>query len=70
VATGTGTPNNIYTLDDIGKEGRFLDKAYESWLWHKKMGHMNFDNLVRINKKEVVREMPEISKPISTSCKH
>jgi transposase InsO family protein len=31
---------------------------------------MNFDNLVNINKKEVVREMPEISKPTNTLCKH
>ena len=37
------------------------------------MGHINFDNLVRINKKEGVREMPKISKPTNTiceSCKH
>ena len=32
------------------------------------MGHINFDNLVRINKKEVVREMPKISKPTNTIC--
>jgi len=31
---------------------------------------MNFDNIVKINKKEIVREIPEISKLASTMCKH
>lgn len=30
------------------------------------MGHINFDNLVRINKKEAIREMLKISKPSNT----
>ena len=37
------------------------------------MGHINFNNLVMINKKEAVREMPKISKPTNTiceSCRH
>lgn len=32
------------------------------------MGHINFDNLVKIRKKEAVREMPKISKPTNTIC--
>ena len=32
------------------------------------MGHINFDNLVRIRKKEIVREMSKISKPSNTLC--
>ena len=32
------------------------------------MGHINFDNLVRIRKKEAVREMLKISKPSNTLC--
>jgi hypothetical protein len=34
------------------------------------VGHVNFDNLVKINKKEAVREMLEISKLANTMCKH
>jgi len=30
------------------------------------MGHMNFDNLVKISRKEEIREMPEILKPTRT----
>jgi hypothetical protein len=34
------------------------------------MGHINFDNLVKVRKKEVVREIPQIMKPTNTLCKH
>jgi hypothetical protein len=31
---------------------------------------MNFDNLVKISRKEIVKEMSGISKPTNTLCKH
>ena len=34
------------------------------------MGHIHFDNLVKVSKREVVREMPQITKPTNTLCKH
>jgi transposase InsO family protein len=34
------------------------------------MGHMHFDNLVKVSKREAVREMPQITKPTNTLCKH
>jgi hypothetical protein len=61
VTTTIRTPRNIYVLNDIGNEICFLGKDDESWLWHKRMGHINFDNLVKVRKKEAVREMHEIS---------
>jgi hypothetical protein len=70
VATTVRTPSNIYVLNEIGKEICFLGKDDESWLWHRRMGHINFDNLVKISRKEAVREIPEISKPTNTLCKH
>jgi hypothetical protein len=45
-------------LSEIGNEKCCLGKEDESWLWHKRMGHMHFDNLVKVSKREVVREMP------------
>jgi hypothetical protein len=36
----------------------------------KKMGHISFDNIVKISIREVVREMLKISKPENTLCKH
>jgi len=57
VATVVRTPSNIFGLNEIGKERCCLGKDDESWLWHKIMGHINFDNLIKINREEAVREM-------------
>jgi transposase InsO family protein len=34
------------------------------------MGHMHFDNLVKVRKREAVIEMPQIMKTTNTLCKH
>jgi transposase InsO family protein len=34
------------------------------------MGHIHFDNLVKVSKREAVREMPQITKRTNTLCKH
>ena len=41
VGTATRTPNNIYILDEK-KENCYLGNEDESWLWHKRLGHINF----------------------------
>ena len=63
-------PNNIYILNEIGKEICFLGKEDESWIWHRRMGHMRFNNIVKISRKEVVREILEISNLANIMCKH
>jgi hypothetical protein len=70
VATAARTSSNIYVLSKIGNEKCCLGKEDESSLWHKRMGHMHFDNLVKVNKRVAVREMPQIMKPTNTLCKH
>jgi hypothetical protein len=70
VATAARTSSNIYVLSEIGNEKCCLGKEDESWLWHRRMGHMHFDNLVKVNKREAVREMPHITKPTNSLCKH
>ena len=42
----------------------------ESWIWHRRMGHLNFDNLMKVSRKEVVRDLPNIVKPLNLVCKH
>ena len=45
----------------------------ESWLWHKRMGHMRFENMMKVSKKQAVRDMPKILKrsdPICRQCQH
>jgi hypothetical protein len=41
----------------------------EIWLWNKRMGHTNFDNIVKITTKKTVRNMPKIANPSNTLCK-
>jgi hypothetical protein len=70
IATIVRTSSNIYVLSEIGNEKCCLRKEDEVWLWKKRMGHIKFDNLVKVNKKEAVREMPQITNPRNTLCKH
>jgi hypothetical protein len=70
VATTVRTLRNIYVLNEIRKEKCFLGKDDEIFLWNRRMGHINFDNLIKFNKNEALREMPEISKPTKILCKH
>lgn len=67
MATASRAPNDIYVLD-VATKACLLAKEDESCLWHKRMGHINFDNLVRIRKKEAIREMMKTSKPSNTLC--
>jgi hypothetical protein len=64
------TSNNIYVLSEIGNKNRCLGKEDESWLWNIRMGHIHFDNFVKVNKREALREMTQIMKPTNTLCKH
>jgi hypothetical protein len=70
IATATRTSSNIYVLSEIGNEQCCLGKEDESWLWHRRMGHIQFYNLFKVNKREAVREMPQITKPTNSLCKH
>jgi hypothetical protein len=70
IATAARTSSNIYVQSEIGNGKCCLGKEDEIWIWHKRMGHIHFDNLVKVSKKEAVREMPQITKPTNTLCKH
>jgi hypothetical protein len=70
VATAVRNSSNIYVLSEIGNEKFCLGKEDEVWLWHRRMGHINFENLFNVSKKEEVREMPQITKPTNTLCKN
>jgi hypothetical protein len=70
IATTVRNSSNIYELSEIGNEKCCLGKEDESWLWNRRMGHIHFDNLVKFIKREVVREVPRITKPTNTLCKH
>jgi hypothetical protein len=60
VAITIRNSRNIYILNEIGKEICFLGKDDETWLSNIRMGHINFDNIFKVNKREAVRKNPEI----------
>ena len=42
----------------------------ESWLWHRRMGHLKFENLLKVSKKGAIRDFKKIVKPLKLVCKH
>eukprot|EP00253_Pinus_taeda_P022797 PITA_22797 len=64
VAKGVRTPDNIYILNKIQENKCYLSQTDESWLWHKRLGHTSFENLINISKIRAVRDIPRLFKPI------
>jgi hypothetical protein len=66
IAIAVRTSRNIYVLSEVGNEKCFLGKEDESWLWNRRMGHIHFNILVKVNRTKVVKEMPRIMKLTNT----
>ena len=48
----------------------FIAQVEESWLWHKRLCHVNFDNMVKISKFKKVRGIPNLKKLDIGLCKN
>ena len=48
----------------------FFAQVEESLLWHKRLCHLNFDNLIKIRKEKRVRGIPSLRKPDMGLCKN
>jgi hypothetical protein len=68
VAKGIRTDNNVYVLKEYREECH-LRKHDERWLWHRRLGHLNFHHLIKIKSLEEVKDVPIISKPQDSVCK-
>jgi hypothetical protein len=68
VAKGIRAKNNVYVLKEE-KEECHLSKYDECWLWHRRLGHLNFDHIIKLKNSEVVKDLPKISKPYHYVCK-
>jgi transposase InsO family protein len=68
VAKGIRTDNNVYVLKE-DREECHLRKHDERWLWHRRLGHLNFDHLIKLKNLEAVKDLPRISKPQDSVCK-
>jgi hypothetical protein len=55
IATTVRASSNIYVLSEIGNEKCCLGKEDEIWPWHRRMGRIHFDILVKVSRREAVR---------------
>ena len=60
--------NNVYILENENQG--YLSMVDEIWLWHKRLGHLSFDNISKISTKEAVIDLPKIVVPLNWVCKH
>ena len=68
VVKAVKTSKNVYVLEE-GKDKCCIGKTNESWIWHKRLGHISFDHLYKMGRKDVVQDMPRIYKPENVVCK-
>ena len=69
VGLGNQTKGNLFYLD-LSESSCFISQVEESWLWHKMLCHVNFDNLVKIRKNKRVRGIPSLRKVDMGLCKN
>ena len=65
---GVRTEINFYIVEEEN-EACHISKLDESWLWHRRLGHLNFDHIISLSKKNEVKDMPKINKPSNAICK-
>jgi hypothetical protein len=70
VGTTPRAPENVYTLNTKLNEECHINLVDESWLWQRRLGHINFDNLVKVNNLGAIRNLPKITKPSNPMCRH
>ena len=69
VGFGKKTKGNLFYFD-LGECSCFIAQIEEIWLWHKRLCHVNFDNMVKIRKLRKVRGIPNLKKPYVGLCKN
>jgi hypothetical protein len=70
VAVAPKTSSNVYILNIDEEDKCCLSQVDERWIWHKRLGHLIFDNLIKLDEKEAVRDLPTMIKPSDPICKH
>ena len=68
IGTIVRASSNVYILEN--DEQCYMSQIDESMLWHRRMGHLYFDNIVKISKKGIIRNLPKIIKPPNYVCRH
>ena len=63
VGVSSRTPKNIYILNTRQFDKFHMNLVNKSWLWHRRLGHINFDNILKVSNIGAVRNLPKITNP-------
>jgi hypothetical protein len=70
VGTAPRTLENVYILNKKLNEECHINLVDENWLWNRRLGHIKFDNLVKVYNLGLVRNFPKIINPSNPMCRH
>jgi len=62
---GEKTADNCYGLPGLTTDRQiFCNKATidDSELWHRRLGHLNFSDMLKIAGREIVKDLPKMEK--------
>jgi transposase InsO family protein len=68
---GKRTADNCYCLPGLTTDPQiFCNKATidDSELWHRRLGHLNFSDMLKIAGKEIVKDLPKMEKTGKEIC--
>ena len=68
IGKGDQTRSNLFYLD-IDDATYLIVKIDDVWLWHKRLYHVNLDNLISIINMKQVRGLPKLKNPNNIMCK-
>ena len=68
IGIGTKYKGNLFQFNPT-KMTCLVAKVDESWLWHKRIYHIKFDNIAKTSNMFAFRDFPKIVKPTNTICK-
>ena len=68
IGTRTRSRGNVFRLNPT-EITCLVAKVDNSWLWHRRFCHINFDNIVKFGSIFAVRDLPKIIKPTNVVCK-
>jgi hypothetical protein len=63
-------PENVYILDVKLNEECHINFVDESWLWHRRLGHIKFENIVKVRNLGAIRNLTKNIKPSNSMCRH
>ena len=69
IGLGKKSKGNLFYLD-LGDLSCLIAQVEESWLWNRRLCHVNFDNMVKIRKFRKVKGIPYLKKLNVNLCKN